>query len=357
MADYKRIIRSSPRTLLVGKDHARLTIHTAAVQNISESLYTHICDDSMKASPSEVTVLEDVEADTFIGFCEYVYTGAYVTPDVTSTEHNEDGLSLETQAAGGTRSRTGSETISTPGSEFEAEDAGIQIAQLPNHPLYKNWDRLPKGTKMKRRKQMIKKKLPVIPGKDLVLPLPVSVPLPKEPVPVEESEPELPETKSVPVPETNNNNKWREAITTTRSVEVPPISPYGKLWERFRALEFPGQPASLSTNPDLVFHVKVYIFATRFRIEPLRQQCLTSIHRDLCNFSVNRNNVSQILDLLDFTYAHTGRYEFSQKSPIRDLVIHYADCEARALAENEKLTGILDSNSEMGSDFVMKLVK
>ncbi|KAE8320041.1 hypothetical protein BDV41DRAFT_791 [Aspergillus transmontanensis] len=121
MADYKRIIRSSPHTLLVGKDHTRLTIHIAAVQHISESLYKHICDDSMK-SPADVTVLEDVEAETFIGFCEYVYTGTYVTADFAPTEHNEDGLSLETQEApGGGRSRMDSEIVLTPGSEPELE--------------------------------------------------------------------------------------------------------------------------------------------------------------------------------------------------------------------------------------------
>ncbi|KAK6829244.1 hypothetical protein RU639_003487 [Aspergillus parasiticus] len=201
---------------------------------------------------------------------------------------------------------------------------------------------------------MIKKGLPVIPGKDLVLPLLAPA---QEPARVEKPEPALPGTKSVPIPEPNDYTKRAEEVAPTPPAEVSPISPYGQLRERFRSLEFPGQHASLSTNPDLVFHVKVYIFATRFLIEPLRQQCLKSIHRDLCNFAVNRNNVSRILDLLEFTYAHTRRYELSQRSPIRELIIHYAACEARALAENQKLTDILDSDSEMGSDFVMKLVQ
>lgn len=132
---------------------------------------------------------------------------------------------------------------------------------------------------------------------------------------------------------------------------------YKQLWEEFRSLKFRSGPASPSPDPDILFHAKLYVFATKYLIKPLRKQCLQSIHRDLCNFSLNHESTSVILDLLDFTYMHTGRAEPGGKSLLRDLVIHYAACEARTLADDEKFAVILDSNREMGSDLAMKLVR
>jgi hypothetical protein len=54
---------------------------------------------------------------------------------------------------------------------------------------------------------------------------------------------------------------------------------------------------------------------------------------------------------------HTGRGEPGGKSLLRDLVIHYAACEARTLTDDENFTILLDSNGEMGSDLAMKLVR
>lgn len=44
----------------------------------------------MKESISRVATLDDVETETFIAFCEYAYTGAYVTPDRTPIDISED---------------------------------------------------------------------------------------------------------------------------------------------------------------------------------------------------------------------------------------------------------------------------
>ncbi|EEA22060.1 hypothetical protein PMAA_058400 [Talaromyces marneffei ATCC 18224] len=66
MVNYKEIISSSHFTFLVGEKKTPLTIHPAVVKTLS--------------APLGVATLEEVDVDTFIGFCEYVYTGAYMTP-------------------------------------------------------------------------------------------------------------------------------------------------------------------------------------------------------------------------------------------------------------------------------------
>lgn len=143
----------------------------------------------------------------------------------------------------------------------------------------------------------------------------------------------------------------------TERIQVDAIYPYERLWEQFRSRSFGVKSALRAKYPDIVFHAKVYVFATKYLVEQLRQQCLKSLHRDLLAFSLNRESASLILDLLEYTYTNTGRHEPGGKSPLRDLVIHYIACEARTLGDNERFTQILDSNSEMGSDLVAKLVR
>jgi hypothetical protein len=46
----------------------------------------------MKESNSRIAVLKDVDEDVFIGFCEYAYTGTYVTPD------HQEGVQVESSA-------------------------------------------------------------------------------------------------------------------------------------------------------------------------------------------------------------------------------------------------------------------
>lgn len=76
------------------------------------------------------------------------------------------------------------------------------------------------------------------------------------------------------------------------------------------------------------------MFVTRYLIDSLRVQCLKSLHCDLCNISLNSQNVSRILDLLQYTFEHTGREEPDGCLSLRDLGTHYASCEAQTLMEN-----------------------
>ncbi|KAF4201463.1 hypothetical protein CNMCM8927_001559 [Aspergillus lentulus] len=267
MADYKEIIHSSHFTFLVGEDRTPLTIHTAVVQNNSDPLYALISNGHMKESNTGNTTLEDVEVETFISFCEYAYTGAYVTPDRTLSQEAE-GRHLGPSV-----------------------DEGKEPS--PNHIVCHARDE------------------PLVDAEPTIA--------------------DIPDPWDSPIVRKKDKKKKKKNLC-----DVPP---YERLWEEFRflSLKFRIEPASSSPDPDILFHAKLYVFATKYLIKPLRKQCLHSIHRDLWNFSLNRESTSVILDLLDFTYMHTGR--------------------ARTLADDEKFAILLDSNGEMGSDLAMKLVR
>ncbi|PCG99262.1 BTB/POZ [Penicillium occitanis (nom. inval.)] len=105
------------------------------------------------------------------------------------------------------------------------------------------------------------------------------------------------------------------------------------------------------------FTMKVYSFATKYLIEPLRQYCLRIIHEDLRNFRVDEENSHIILDLLKSTYLHTSSQEPDGQSLMRDLVIHYVTCKFTTLAKDEAFTCLVESNGEIGSDLVIAINK
>jgi hypothetical protein len=189
--------------------------------------------------------------------------------------------------------------------------------------------------------------------------------------PQQESEPDL-EPEPEPEPEPGiQDDEWGTPSTKPQRKKYsssPPLkieyaksiyilSPYERGWSHFRGLRFAGDEATISPSPDLLAHAKIYVFATLYLVDALREQCLKSLHRDLSNLTLNGRTITNVLDLLEYTYDHTGRQEPGGRCSLRMLVIHYISCEARTLVENTRFRYILDDHGEMASDLVARLVE
>lgn len=135
------------------------------------------------------------------------------------------------------------------------------------------------------------------------------------------------------------------------------LSPYERRQSQFKGLRFVGDEATSCPNPDFLAHAKLYVFATRYLVDPLREQCVKSLHRDLCSLSLNKETTTYILDLLEYTYEQTSRQEPDGCYSIRALIILYISCEVQTLVENTRFRRILDEHGEMASDLVLKLVE
>jgi hypothetical protein len=262
----------------------------------------------MKESHSRIAVLHDVEEDVFIGFCEYSYTGTYMTPD------------NKTKAV----------------EEKSSASASNDIAFEPN------------GLSVKDDKEVLAECEKKTPAEETFPSTEPSVVTRKPYLDGKKSK-----KKKRPSFFWSERKALAEKITEKPLVDITSVYPYGRLWEEFRARSLAGQRASISLKPDLQFHAKLYVFATRFLIEELRTQCLKSLQQDLCHFMLYRNKIPQILDLLEYTYANTGQYELGGQSRLRELVIHNVACEARTLADQDRLRSLLASNGEIASDLVM----
>jgi hypothetical protein len=71
------VLRSPSFKVLVGKDRTCLTIPKSLAKDISQPLHALMNNGRMVEAHDGLAVLEDVDADTFVGFCGLAYTGDY----------------------------------------------------------------------------------------------------------------------------------------------------------------------------------------------------------------------------------------------------------------------------------------
>ncbi|CAK32636.1 uncharacterized protein An16g08360, partial [Aspergillus niger] len=179
------------------------------------------------------------------------------------------------------------------------------------------------------------------------------------------------------------------------------------LWDEFSAIDYV-DPRSCSVTrppsvmsarspfelPYLVFHAKLYVFATRYLIPALAQLCLRKLHRDLLylgfaessienedeeQHSLNTTKARKVLDLLHYTYTKTTRLEpitptsatQLRDNELRKLVVHFAACKVRDLAAYSPpvdpsskplkpsargFRALLDTTTELASDLVYRMM-
>ncbi|KAL2001223.1 hypothetical protein VTN02DRAFT_2084 [Thermoascus thermophilus] len=220
----------------------------------------------MAESKTGEAVLEDVELDTFVAFCEFAYKGSYTAPLVVKEEEEEE------------------------------EDFDRAKEALWTGGYYSDDDPLPKCTTLREGSSWVERK-----SKSIML---------------------------------------------------------SDLWESFRTLTLPpvyAAPVSVQEPPALTFHAKVYVFATRYLIEPLRRLSLRRLHGELCRFPLTVKSVQEIFDLAEYTYTDTTRDE-AWGPQLRELVTHYLACKVHIFANDTRWTQLLDNYGEAGSDLVRKLV-
>src|SRR5213075_1163879 len=74
------IVQSTPFTFLVGPEHTKLTIQSALAKHVSRPLDELMNNGQTRASRHGIAALEEEDVETFVGFCEYAYTGDYTVP-------------------------------------------------------------------------------------------------------------------------------------------------------------------------------------------------------------------------------------------------------------------------------------
>ncbi|EFR02086.1 hypothetical protein MGYG_05089 [Nannizzia gypsea CBS 118893] len=201
----------------------------------------------------------------------------------------------------------------------------------------------------------------------------------------QEEKEEKPKEKPEEKPEENNTDSgdWfefqptqEESLLGTSKSEgsirgepffaLPSSRPAGvSIWDEFTAIQYPQYerrthlPGHLQANSDsrevpyILYHAKIYVFASRYLVPALAQLALTKLHRELVSFPLrgsgnghgDNGTIPHVLELLHYTFKNTKPYDprfpsldasadipSERENRLRKLTTHYVACKVRQLA-------------------------
>lgn len=265
------------------------------MKELSEPLDNLMNNGHMRESRTGTAVLDDIDVDAFVAFCEFAYKGSYTTPEVVVPEPEPEPLEN-----GDAQIDDFGDVDTNVHSHYE-DVAGQVLAPEPvSKPVFDSWVTRPETYETKKKK-------------------------------------------------TISFDRWNEAP------QPEPERVTERLWKSFKAQEVvePSTPAPPDRPPVLTFHAKVYDFATRYLVRPLQDLSLSYLYRDMCQFPVTEENLQDIFDLVQYTYDHTNRDDPSG-SLLRGLVAHYMASKADILVHDDRMALI---SGEAGQDLVRLLVE
>jgi hypothetical protein len=391
------IVHSPSFTFLVGPEHTKLTIQSALVKHVSQPLDELMNNGQTRESRHHIAVLEGESVETFVGFCEYAYTGDYRVPrrrlQSAGEERESRGGSIMTSPVFEGVPPPAPSPPTNPVAERQEEepnldaDGGVDGINQAAEGAEVEWGSRKKGKKGKGDK----KKMNVSKSLDEAVLTPPRTPPPgeeemeqKNQVCSEEASGDMaahedwldfdpPKATDIVFAGTRRESFDQHSVQQQQRqyIIVPPPRPQGMtLWEVFTSLAYKHDqqqtvatlPSPIMQNvsaypaddvPYLIFHARLYVFATRYLVPNLAHLCLTKLHQDLVNFPLNLPddptaggdpNAAAVLELLHFTFTNTKRtdpvfalpgmnqYPAEDENQLRKLVVQYAACKLRELA-------------------------
>lgn len=120
----------------------------------------------------------------------------------------------------------------------------------------------------------------------------------------------------------------------------------------------PRPNASSSEDYTEVFlsHARVYVFAEKFDIQPLKRLALKILHETLIIFSLHPQRVNDIVALIEFVYNETC-VPVKGSEPMRDMLKHLMSVYTPVLSEEKGFRDLLEENRDVLDDYCSCVVK
>ena len=90
-------------------------------------------------------------------------------------------------------------------------------------------------------------------------------------------------------------------------------------------------------------HACLYVISDRYCIEPLQELALQKLRLTLSTFILFNERVSDIVELVQYTYAHTMEHE-EGIDKLRSLVMDYVVCQMEAIVEDKNFITLLQES-------------
>lgn len=248
----------------------------------------------MKEAQDGHAAIDDVEADTFARFCEYLYTGEYTAADHTIVLHT---------------------AATTLEEEDEKEDTsahqnGMQVGLVDDELG------LPPSSKKDRKRANNHWSSTTI------------------------------HDALGTVPSGHNTHPWNTFVARVWPREPTRPSP------AFRANAGPCEDYS----EVFLSHARVYVFADRYDVGALRSLALHNLHKALINFTLHAESVPDIATLFRYVYQHTPERE-GCIDQLRVLVIEYVACKVEQMVSNETFAAVLSAENSASVDLTKMILK
>jgi hypothetical protein len=324
-----RLLASRTFTFLVGPEKEPIDIHIRLLQSLSEPLDKLMNNGTMKESTERAAVLEEVDVNTFGLFAEFCYKGNYYAPP---------------------KAKVAQEVNVPSGTDGQMPKQNSQEIGLLTNYCYRcgrPWkSAMPSTFNRYCRNCSTIYIFCVLCG--------------------EQGEISVFCHGRGPVcPACNKKAKIR-AVNLFGSKTA--------LWQRLEAKKYGAMGMShdelraylKSLKPEdklsdkLVYHAKLYAFATMYMIQSLQDLCLHKLSRDLEGFDFKDDSAGEFAELFRYVYVTTTGNDddtIGTGSELRDLVVTYAACYAEFLVENKAFLEVLEEGGEAASEFAVSLVK
>lgn len=327
-------VGSYPTTFTIGHLRKEFYVHEALLKQHFPSLWD-FCRYSNRTEAAEF--FKTIEADTFVRFVEFAYTGDYSVPHLVpfatvngdndseeaSVEPAPDASSIVSEPESFPPAEAPEEAPEDAGLPIISEEAAYEPAPLPEASVKSTaesaWGPWDLKKKKRRRKE--------IQGWD-------SPPeLPAEEIPIEQFAKKT----------TKKENLWNSFISEAEPKVIPP-------WEPDTS-----EDVSLDFSPVLLSHASLYVFSDRFAMLPLRQLTLDKLRLTLSRLDLFSERTDAIVQLLKYTYTENNTSE-DDTDKLRELVIDYVTCHLESLAQNHTFLDILQEPGALCKDLMLKVL-
>ena len=288
-------------------------------------------------------------------------------------EKTESPLPTSPRVPNGVRRRTGSEAS---GSTLELHDRSAPVFEneLPvpekidddsgtilNYPVVSK-----KHKKKKKSKTEIRTSLPELePEPEIAEPPPIEPPPEPEPAefwsapvelePVEPAEPEAPiaepDSESTPIA---TRDKHPEQLSHMLTADFHSLS-YPLLAQRDNYYGTCEPATDFEKDHDyskvLLSHASLYVLGDFQLIDSLKALALFKLHKTLCAFQLDNENIGDITDLARYAYSEEGKGFDEGIGGLRGLVCQYMAIHAVELSLDTKFMNLLAEGGQIVKDF------
>lgn len=103
-------------------------------------------------------------------------------------------------------------------------------------------------------------------------------------------------------------------------------------------------------------HARVYVFAEKYEIQPLKALAINQLHGTLALFTLYNERIGDIVALLRYSYANTADLEDGTKQ-LREMLMHYVGTEMEILIKADEFTELLEEGGALLHDFLKMVSK